>query len=114
MSYVVGFVIGLPLIGAMVWLGYYFWNSDRVLDSRISNGDLTILNSSNFKINEVVRAPSGSRIEKVAQQIIPQIEGGYVRQKLPDGRIALIPANSIRSEFKDPVSQIDKQNPPPL
>lgn len=114
MSYVVGFVIGLPMIGAMVWLVYYFWNSDRVLDSRISNGDITILSSSNFKINEVVRAPSGSRIEKVAQQIIPQIEGGYIRQKLPDGRIALIPANSIQSEFKDPAIQIDKQNPPPL
>ena len=114
MSYVVGFVIGLPMIGAMVWLAYYFWNSDRVLDSRISTGDITILSSSNFKINEVVRAPSGSRIEKVAQQFIPQIKGGYVRQKLPDGRIALIPANSIRSEFKDSASQIDKQNPPPL
>ena len=114
MSGIVGWIVGLPIIAAIVWLTYYFWNNDRILDSRIENGDMSLLSSTNYKINEIVKAPAGSRVENVNHYSIPNIEGGYIRQQLPDGSIVLIPANSIPSDVRNPVIETGIDKPPLL
>ena len=91
MSLVVAVLVGGPLAIAIGWLVWNFWNSNRLLDSKLAVGDLELLSSTNYKVSEVIRAPAGSRVEKVAPQQIPVNQQGYIRQQLPDGRIALIP-----------------------
>ena len=100
MSAIVGWIIGIPLSIAISWLVWYVWNNNRMLDARIANGDIELLSSSNYNITEVVRAPAGSRVEKVAQQIVAPVAGGYIRQTLPDGIVALIPVASVPQPIK--------------
>ncbi len=91
MSSAVGIAIGILMgfaIGAFV---LYVWYANHKLDSRLANGDITLLSSPNYKITELIRAPVGSSVEKAAPSMIPQNMTGYVRQVLPDGRIALVP-----------------------
>lgn len=97
-------------IGIFVW---YVWDSNRKLDSRIAAGDLDLLTSPNYKISEVVRAPQGSRIEKVAIQQIPIDSSQYIRQVLPDGRVALIPVTAYNQQItKDYSTMHNNQQPP--
>ena len=91
MSLIVAIVVGGPIAIGIGWLVWNFWNSNRLLDSKLATGDMELLTSSNYKVSEVIRAPAGSRVEKVAPQQIPFNQQGYIRQQLPDGRIALIP-----------------------
>ena len=114
MSGFVGWIVGLPIIAAIMWLTYYFWNNDRILDTRIENGDMSLLSSTNYKINEIVKAPAGSKVENVNRFAIPNIEGGYIRQQLPDGSIALIPAISVPNDVRNPVIETHIDKPPPL
>lgn len=114
MSGVVGWILGLPIIAVIVWLTYYFWNNDRILDTRIENGDMSLLSSSNYKINEIVKAPAGSRVENMNHFAIANIEGGYIRKHLPDGSIALIPAINATSDVKSPVIETHIDKPPLL
>ena len=105
MEYLVTWLIGLPMLVGISWAVWYYWNSSNTLDERIRNGDLELLNSPNYKITEVVRAPLGSSVEKVASQVIVPNGGNFVQQRLPDGNIALIPVNSIpRPVRSDPQS----------
>ena len=76
MSLVVAFLVGGPLAIAIGWLVWNFWNSNRLLDSKLAVGDLELLSSTNYKVSEVIGA-CGSRVEKVAPQQIPVNQQGY-------------------------------------
>ena len=91
MSLITAIVVGGPLGVGIGWLVWNFWNNNRRLDSRLAVVDMGLLSSTNYKVSEVIRAPAGSRVEKMAVQQIPFSQQGYIRQQLPDGRIALIP-----------------------
>ena len=112
MSLVVAVLVGGPLAIAIGWLAWNFWNSNRLLDSKLAVGDLELLSSTNYKVSEVIRAPAGSRVEKVAPQQIPVNQQGYIRQKLPDGRIALIPVG-INQQVKSVHSTMHTNQQPP-
>ena len=86
MSSAVGVSIGILMgfaIGAFVW---YVWYANHKLDARLANGDITLLSSPNYKITELIRAPVGSSVEKVAPMMMPQNMTGYIRQVLPNQR----------------------------
>jgi hypothetical protein len=91
----------------------YVWNNNRKLDARISAGDMELLSSSSYKITEVVRAPAGSRIEKINSQMLPYNAGGYVQQKLPDGRIAMIPVKVVSQPVRSVHSTTHTNQQPP-
>ena len=112
MSLVVAVLVGGPLAIAIGWLVWNFWNSNRLLDSKLAVGDLELLSSTNYKVSEVIRAPAGSRVEKVAPQQIQVNHQGYIRQQLPDGRIALIPVG-INQQVKSVHSTIHTNQQPP-
>ena len=97
MSSIVALVIGIPMMVGIAWLVWYVWNNNRLLDARLANGDLELLDSTSYKVTEVIRAPAGSRVEKVAFQPMNIDMSGYVRQTLPDGRVALVPVAMFRS-----------------
>ena len=112
MSLVVAVLVGGPLAIAIGWLVWNFWNSNRLLDSKLAVGDLELLSSTNYKVSEVIRAPAESRVEKVAPQQIPVNQQGYIRQQLPDGRIALIPVG-INQQVKSVHSTMHTNQQPP-
>ena len=112
MSSIVAAVIGIPMmigIGCLVW---YVWNKNRLLDAKLANGDLELLGSTSYKVTEVIRAPAGSRVEKVAFQPMNIDMSGYVRQTLPDGRIALVPT-AMAQEVKSVHSTMHTNQQPP-
>ena len=113
MSLVVAFLIGGPLSVGIGWMVWNFWNSNRLLDSKLKDGDLELLSSTNYKVSEVIRAPAGSRVEKVALQQIPINQDGYIRQTLPDGRIALIPIG-LSGQVKSVHSTTHTNQQPPI
>jgi len=114
MSSVVSIAIGILMgfaVGAFVW---YVWYANHKLDSRLAEGDITLLASPNYKISEVIRAPMGSRVDKVApMMMMPQNMGGYVRQMLPDGRVILAPV-AMSPQIVTPVQHAmhNTQQPP--
>jgi hypothetical protein len=91
MSSIVAAIIGIPMMVGIGFLVWYVWNKNRLLEAKLADGDLGLLNSTSYKVTEVIRAPAGSRVEKVAFQPMNIDMSGYVRQTLPDGRIALVP-----------------------
>ena len=97
MSLVVAIVVGGPLAIGICWLIWNFWNSNRLLDRKLAVGDIELLSSTNYKVSEVIRAPAGSRVEKVTSNQIPINQQGFIRQQLPDGRIALIPVGMYQN-----------------
>lgn len=112
MSYVVAIVVGGPIAVGIGWLVWNFWNSNRLLDSRLKVGDMELLSSTNYKVYEVIRAPAGSRVEKVENMQIPFNQQGYIRQQLPDGRIALIPVG-VNQQVKSVHSTTHTNQQPP-
>jgi len=112
MSFIVAILVGGPLAIAIGWLVWNFWNSNRLLDSKLAVGDLELLSSTNYKVSEVIRAPAGSRVEKVAPQQIPVNQQGYIRQQLPDGRIALIPVG-VSQQVRSVHSTMHTNQQPP-
>ena len=112
MSLIVAILVGGPLAIAIGWLVWNFWNSNRLLDSKLAVGDLELLSSTNYKVSEVIRAPAGSRVGKVAPQQIPVNQQGYIRQQLPDGRIALIPVG-ISQQVRSVHSTMHTNQQPP-
>ena len=112
MSLIFAILVGGPLAIAIGWLVWNFWNSNRLLDSKLAVGDLELLSSTNYKVSEVIRAPAGSRVEKVAPQQIPVNQQGYIRQQLPDGRIALIPVG-ISQQIRSVHSTMHTNQQPP-
>jgi hypothetical protein len=113
MSFIATIVFAIVLsigIGIFVW---YVWNSNRKLDSRIAMGDMSLLTSPNYKISEIIRAPGGSRVEKVAIQQIPIDSPPYIRQELPDGRVALIPVTVNEQQITANYSTMHNNQQPP-
>jgi hypothetical protein len=99
-------------LGVFIW---YIWNNNRKLDSRIARGDLDLLTSPNYKVSEVIRAPEGSRVEKVVLQQVQLNSPQYIRQVLPDGRIALIPITENQMPVTADYSTMHNiQQPPEL
>ena len=97
-------------LGIFIW---YIWNNNRKLDSRIAKGDLDLLTSPNYNVSEVIRAPEGSRVEKVAIQQIPIDQSQYIRQVLPDGRVALIPVTVHNQPVTADYSTMHNTQQPP-
>ena len=112
MSFIVAIIVGGPIAVGICWLVWNFWNSNRLLDSKLAIGDMELLVSNNYNVSEVIRAPAGSRVEKVAVQKIPFSQQGYVRQQLPDGRIALIPVG-MNQQVKSVHSTMNTNQQPP-
>ena len=113
MSSAVAILVGLPIVVAIVWLIWYVWNNNRLLDSKLANGDLELLSSTNYKVSEVVQAPAGSRIENIPTQVLPVDTSGYISQVLPDGRIALIPVAVAEQPIKSVHSTTHTNQQPP-
>ncbi len=97
MSLVVAIIVGGPLAIGIGWLIWNFWNSNRLLDRKLAAGDIELLSSTNYKVSEVIRAPAGSRVERLTNNQIPNNQQGFIRQQLPDGRIALIPVGMYQN-----------------
>ena len=113
-SSLVGWIVVIPLEVSIGWLVWFTWNNNLKLDERIAAGDNELLSSSSFKITEVIKAPNGSRVEEIKSQVLPQDPAGYIRQVLPDGRIALIPVQVAPSEIKSVHSTMNTNQQPPV
>ena len=104
-----GIIISIPILAAIVWMIWYYVDGNRKLNSRLIEGDLALLTSSQYNVSEVLRAPVGSRIDEMQSPVMANSEG-YIKQKLPDGRIALIPMN-MASQFPKPVPETTQNIP---
>ena len=113
MSSVVATIVGIPMMIGIGWLVWYAWNNNRLLDKKLANGDLELLDSKSYKVTEVVRAPAGSRVEKIALQTMAVDMSGYVRKTLPDGRIALVPV-AMNQDIKSVHSSMHTNQQPPV
>ena len=109
---IAGLMIAALIFAAISWMVWSFWTNNVQLNSRLLNGDLTLLESPQYNISEVIRAPAGSVIQDVNTTPQPGVGDGYVRAQLPDGRIALIPVASIQRPVKS--GPATTHNNPPL
>jgi len=113
MSSIPGIIVGILMaiaIGVFVW---YVWHSNQKLDLRLASGDVTLLSSPNYKVSEVIRAPMGSRVDKVAPMMMMQQNGiRYVRQMLPDGRMALVPVMAANQQIIPAQQTMHNTQPP--
>ena len=94
-SAIVVWIVAIPLatvVGIFLWL---VWNNNRKLDARLRSGDSSLLSSSSYKITEVIRAPAGSRVEKIAALVPSQNMPGYIQQRLPDVSVAMNPVMAV-------------------
>ena len=112
MSSLVALLFAVPVAVAVAWFIWYFWNNNRLLNKKLVEGDVSLLTSNNYKISEVIRAPSGSRVEKVALQHMPVNNQQYIRQILPDGRVALIPVTINQNVTQVHSTMHTNQQPP--
>ncbi len=114
MSSIGAAVIGIPMMVGIGFLVWYVWNKNRLLEAKLADGDLELLNSTSYKVTEVIRAPAGSRVEKVAFQPMNIDMSGYVRQTLPDGRVALVPIAMTQDVRSVHSTMHTNQQPPNL
>lgn len=106
----VAYIISIPVAVAIGWMVWNYIEGNVKLDSRMKNGDIGLFDSSQYNISEVIRAPAGSIVEDVQTSPIPMtnspnslegvVPGQYIKQQLPDGRIALIPVSSVSHAIK--------------
>ena len=106
----VAYIISIPVAVAIVWMVWNYIEGNVKLDSRMKDGDVGLFDSSQYNISEVIRAPAGSIVEDVQTSPIPMTNspnslegvapGQYIKQQLPDGRIALIPVSSVSHAIK--------------
>ena len=110
----VAYIISIPVAVAIGWMVWNYIEGNVKLDSRMKNGDIGLFDSSQYNISEVIRAPAGSIVEDVQTSPIPMtnspnslegvVPGQYIKQQLPDGRIALIPVSPVSHGIKSLVS----------
>ena len=112
-SALVGWFVVIPIIFAVVVLVWFIWDNNRKLDDRLAAGDIALLSASSFNITEIIRAPAGSRVDQGNLQILPSDGTGYVRQQLPDGRIALVPVTVMHQPIKSVHSTMHTNQQPP-
>ena len=106
----VAYIISIPVAVAIGWMVWNYIEGNVKLDSRMRDGDIGLFDSSQYNISEVIRAPAGSIVEDVQTSPIPMTNspnslegvapGQYIKQQLPDGRIALIPVSSVSHPIK--------------
>ena len=106
----VAYIISIPVAVAIGWMVWNYIEGNVKLDSRMRDGDIGLFDSSQYNISEVIRAPAGSIVEDVQTSPIPMTNspnslegvasGQYIKQQLPDGRIALIPVSSVSHAIK--------------
>jgi len=106
----VAYIISIPVAVAIGWMVWNYIEGNVKLDSRMKDGDVGLFDSSQYNISEVIRAPAGSIVEDVQTSPIPMTNspnslegvapGQYIKQQLPDGRIALIPVSSVSHAIK--------------
>ena len=106
----VAYIISIPVAVAIGWMVWNYIEGNVKLDSRMKEGDVGLFDSSQYNISEVIRAPAGSIVEDVQTSPIPMtnspnslegvVPGQYIKQQLPDGRIALIPVSSVSHAIK--------------
>ena len=106
----VAYIISIPVAVAIGWMVWNYIEGNIKLDSRMKDGDVGLFDSSQYNISEVIRAPAGSIVEDVQTSPIPMTNspnslegvapGQYIKQQLPDGRIALIPVSSVSHAIK--------------
>jgi hypothetical protein len=106
----VAYIISIPVAVAIGWMVWNYIEGNVKLDSRMKDGDIGLFDSSQYNISEVIRAPAGSIVEDVQTSPIPMTSspnslegvapGQYIKQQLPDGRIALIPVSSVSHAIK--------------
>ena len=106
----VAYIISIPVAVAIGWMVWNYIEGNVKLDSRMKDGDVGLFDSSQYNISEVIRAPAGSIVEDVQTSPIPMtnspnslegvVPGQYIKQQLPDGRIALIPVSSVSHAIK--------------
>lgn len=113
-SGIVGWIVVIPIAVGVGWLVWFTWNNNRKLDARLKQGDSELLSSSSFKVTEVIKAPAGSKVEEIKNQVLPQNTTGYVRQVLPDGRTALIPVQATTNDIKSIHSTTHTSQQPPM
>ena len=107
---IVGWLVVIPMSIGLSWLIWSIWDNNRKLDSRLAAGDVELLSSSSYKITEIVQAPAGSRIEA---SVYPALPPGYIRQRLPDGRIAMIPVTTVHQPIQSVHSTTHTSQQPP-
>ena len=106
----VAYIISIPVAVAIGWMVWNYIEGNVKLDSRMMEGDVGLFDSSQYNISEVIRAPAGSIVEDVQTSPIPMTNspnslegvapGQYIKQQLPNGRIALIPVSSVSHAIK--------------
>ena len=106
----VAYIISIPVAVAIGWMVWNYIEGNVKLDSRMKDGDIGLFDSSQYNISEVIRAPAGSIVEDVQTSPVPMTNspnsleelppGQYIKQQLPDGRIALIPVSSVSHAIK--------------
>ena len=116
----VAYIISIPVAVAIGWMVWNYIEGNVKLDSRMKNGDIGLFDSSQYNISEVIRAPAGSIVEDVQTSPIPMTSsqnsmegvapGQYIKQQLPDGRIALIPVSSVSHAIKTASPTSSMQN----
>ncbi len=116
----VAYIISIPVAVAIGWMVWNYIEGNVKLDSRMKDGDVGLFDSSQYNISEVIRAPAGSIVEDVQTSPIPMTSsqnsmegvapGQYIKQQLPDGRIALIPVSSVSHAIKTASPTSSMQN----
>ena len=110
---IVGWLVVIPMSIGLSWLIWSIWDNNRKLDSRLAAGDVELLSSSSYKITEIVQAPAGSRIDASVSPVLPPDASGYIRQTLPDGRIAMIPVTTVHQPIQSVHSTTHTSQQPP-
>lgn len=91
-------IISIPIAAGLGWLVWYIWNAERTLDQRLAAGDMSLLTSPSHKVTEVIRAPQGSRVDKVAGVAVAPGGSAMVPMRLPDGRVFMVPAAQVMAQ----------------
>jgi len=73
-------IIAILILLISAWLIWRRWWASNNLDLRLKNCDMTLLNSDQMRINEVIQAPYGSTVVNVAQI---QVNHGIQISSLP-------------------------------
>lgn len=104
----IGWFIVIPLLAILLWFVWWVWNANFVLDKKLASGDLALLTSTSYKVDEVIRAPAGSRVDAVTQVLGVVGNMRMMPMQLPDGRVMMVP---VRVEGGLPSMHTNQQLP---
>ena len=104
----IGWFITIPLLAILLWFVWWIWNANFVLDKKLASGDLGLITSTSYKVDEVIRAPAGSRVDMAAQVVGVMGNTRMAPIQLPDGRVLMVP---VRVEGVLPSMHTSQQQP---